>query len=44
MNGSVNLVLPVDVVIPIKEDAPYKTEKVEEIPHDHIGVDIGENS
>lgn len=42
----VNLVLPVDVVVTpeLKEDAPYKTVKVEEIPHDHIGVDIGEET
>lgn len=42
----VNLVLPVDVVVTpeLREDAPYKTVKVDEIPYDHIGVDIGEET
>ncbi len=41
-----NLVLPVDIVVTpeLKEDTPYKTVKVEEIPDDWMGVDIGEET
>ncbi|QSQ10457.1 Phosphoglycerate kinase [Koleobacter methoxysyntrophicus] len=39
----VKLLLPVDVVVApeLKPDAPYKRVKVEEIPPDWMGVDIG---
>ncbi|NPV42693.1 MAG: phosphoglycerate kinase [Firmicutes bacterium] len=42
----VKLLLPVDVVVTpeLKPDTPYKMVKVEEIPPDWMGVDIGEET
>lgn len=42
----VNLILPDDVVVApeFKEDVPYKTVRVSEIPQDMMGLDIGDTT
>lgn len=44
--NNVKLILPVDVVVAkeFKNDTEFKTVKIEEIPEDMMGLDIGEES